>query len=141
MLNLIINTILPGDSTLNLPPASEINFDSYIKTYDKQELINEFLNLTSHLSLSKFSCEFAKLSNIDRLRVLEACKSTNIRLFVDFITNLFRAYYTNFQVLNSIQSGSVPPFPEGNYLENDDWEILGPVFERGKIYRTINTDV
>jgi hypothetical protein len=45
------------------------------------------------------------------------------------------------QVLNSIQSGSVPPFPEGNYLENDDWEILGPVFERGKIYRTINTDV
>jgi len=27
--------------------------------------------------------------------------------------------------------GSTPPFPQGNILDEDDWEILEPVLERG----------
>ena len=141
MLNLIIDTILPGDRTLNLPPASKINLDIYVNSYSKQDLMSEFLNLTNKVCLDKFASNFSELSDIDRLKVLEACKSANIRLFVDFITNLFRAYYTNVKVLEGINSGSIPPFPSGNILENDDWEILEPVFERGRIYRSINPEV
>ena len=141
MLNLIIDTILPGDRTLNLPPASQINLDIYVNSYSKQDLLSEFLNLTYKVCLDKFASNFSELSDIDRLKALEACKSANIRLFVDFITNLFRAYYTNAKVLESINSGSIPPFPSGNILENDDWEILEPVFERGRIYRSINPEV
>ena len=141
MLNLIIDTILPGDRTLNLPPASQINLDIYVNSYSKQDLLSEFLNLTNKVCLDKFASNFSELSDIDRLKALEACKSANIRLFVDFITNLFRAYYTNAKVLEGINSGSIPPFPSGNILENDDWEILEPVFERGRIYRSINPEV
>ena len=141
MLNLIIDTILPGDRTLNLPPASKINLDIYVNRYSKQDLMSEFLNLTNKVCLDKFASNFSELSDIDRLKALEACRSANIRLFVDFITNLFRAYYTNSKVLEGINSGSIPPFPSGNILENDDWEILEPVFERGRIYRSINPEV
>jgi len=141
MLNLIIDTILPGDRTLNLPPASKINLDIYVNSYSKQDLMSEFLNLTNKVCLDKFASNFSELSDIDRLKALEACRSANIRLFVDFITNLFRAYYTNVKVLEGINSGSIPPFPSGNILENDDWEILEPVFERGRIYRSINPEV
>ena len=141
MLNLIIDTILPGDRNLNLPPASQINLNMYVNRYSKQNLMSEFLNLINKVCLEKFASNFSELSDIDRLRALEACKSANIRLFVDFITNLFRAYYTNAKVLEAINSGSTPPFPVGNVLEDDDWEILEPVFERGIVYRSINPKV
>ncbi len=140
MINLIIDTILPGDFSLNMPAASQIGFSSYINTYRKQGLIDEFLNLTNQVCLDKFVVTFSELSNEDRLKALEAIKAADIRLFVDFITNLFRAYYTNSKVLEAINSGSIPPFPVGNLLENDNWEILEPVFERGRIYKSINSD-
>lgn len=138
MVNLIIDTILPGDRSLNMPPASQIDFNSYMDRYGKQKLMDEFLNLTNQVCLDKFVVNFSELSNIERLKALEVIKSSNIRLFVEFITNLFRAYYINPKVLEAINSGSIPPFPAGNLLENDDWEILEPVFERGRIYRPIN---
>lgn len=140
MVNLIIDAILPGDLSLNMPAASQIIFSGCINTYSKQELVDKFLNLTNQVCLDKFAVNFSQLSNGDRLKALEATKSANIRLFIDFITNLFRAYYTNPKVLEAINSGSIPPFPAGNLLENDDWEILEPVFERGRIYRSINSD-
>lgn len=136
MLNLIIDTILPGDSALNLPPASQINFDGYVANYSRQELIDEFLNMISQICLKKFAENFSELSGTDRLRVLQACRNENIRLFLDFITNLFRAYYTNSMVLEEINSGSIPPYPVGNFLPTDNWEILEPVFERGRMYRS-----
>lgn len=140
MVNLIIDVILPGDLSLNMPAASQINFSNYINTYGKQRLMDEFLNLTNKVCLDKFVVNFSELSKVDRLKALEATKDANIRLFVEFITNLFRAYYTNQKVLEAINSGSIPPFPVGNLLENDDWKILEPVFERGRIYRFINSD-
>jgi len=141
MLNLIIDTILPGDCSLNLPPASQINLNIYVNRYNKQSLMDEFFNLINKVCLDNFGSNFSELSNDKRLKALEACKSANVRLFVDFITNVFRAYYTNPRVLEAINSGSIPPFPIGNALENDDWEILEPVFERGIIYRSINPKV
>ena len=140
MVNLIIDVILPGDLSLNMPAASQINFSSYIHTYGKQGLMDEFVNLTNQVCLNKFAVNFSELSDLDRLKAIEWSKDANIRLFMDFITNLFRAYYTNPRVLEAIHSGSTPPFPVGNLLENDDWEILEPVFERGTIYRSINPD-
>ena len=138
MLNLIIDTILPGDSALNLPPASQINFDGYVANYSRQELVDQFLNMTSQICLKKFAENFSELSSTDRLKVLQACRNENIRLFLDFITNLFRAYYTNSMVLEEINSGSIPPYPVGNFLPTDNWEILEPVFERGRMYRSTN---
>ena len=67
MLNLIIDTILPGDHTLNLPPASQINLEIYVNNYSKQELLSEFLNLTNKVCLDKFASNFSELSDVDRL--------------------------------------------------------------------------
>lgn len=141
MLDLIIDTVLPGDHSLHLPPASKINFDGYVNSLGKQDLIGEFLNLTNQVCLDKFASNFSELSDVNRLKALDVCKSTNIRLFVEFITNLFKAYYTNPKVLQAIHSGSIPPFPSGNTLENDDWGILESVFERGIIYRSIDSEI
>lgn len=138
MLSLIIDTVLPGDEFLKLPPASAIGLDIYIDSPGKQVQIDELQSLVNKVCLDKFAKTFTELVGEDRLRVLEACKRENVRLFVDFITNLFRVYYTNAEVLRAIHSGSTPPFPVGNSLEADDWGILEPVFERGRVYRPVN---
>jgi hypothetical protein len=36
-----------------------------------------------------------------------------------------------------IGAGSVPPFPQGNPIEVDDWMILEQVYERGQVYRDV----
>lgn len=137
MISLVIDTILPGDATLGLPPASETYFDKYVKTYSKYNLLEQFLGLLQRVSKDRFENTFEELSSADQLNAINACKNVDVRLFADFVTNLFRAYYSDYRVLQIIGSGSIPPFPEGNVLEGDDWDILESVYERGKIYRPV----
>ena len=67
-------------------------------------------------------------------------KLKNVRLFSDFLKNVFRFYYSDIKVLTLINVGSSPPFPEGNIIEEDDWTMLIPVYERGSIYREFDDD-
>lgn len=140
MIDIVISTILPGDTALGMPSASEIDFNEYIAKTSKHGLLEEFEELVQKISKDRLGDRFEMLSNEDRLKAINACKSVNVRLFVDFVTNLFRAYYSDSKVLQIIGSGSIPPFPEGNALPSDDWEILECVYERNKIYRPVKTN-
>ena len=88
----------------------------------------------------KFSKDFRELNETQRISVLAASKLEDIRLFSAFLEHCFRAYYSDKRVLSILKVGSSPPFPEGNVLEEDDWTILMPVYERGSIYREFDED-
>lgn len=140
MLNLIIDTVLPGNQSLKLPPASNTKFYEIVRGTNKWQFVDEFVDLVSKITKEKFNSEFSLLSTDDRLKIIESVKRLNVRLFVNFITILFEIYYTDEMVLRVINSGSIPPFPNGSHLESDDWTILEPVFLRGKIYKSINPE-
>lgn len=138
MIDLVLDTIIPGDASLGMPAASVIDFEAYQLRYQLQRLVDDFLAELSTLSLDKYGVEFIKLTEEQRLSTINSCRTKNIRLFTTFLTHCFRAYYSDRSILDCLSAGSVPPFPIGNVLEQDDWTLLEPVYERGPIYRSVH---
>ena len=140
MINKILDTFIPGDYKLGMPPASKVDFNAYQLEHGIEQIVIDFLSELTKISLDTFAKEFKELDEEQRLHVLGSCKLKNIRLFSTFLKHCFQAYYSDKGVLSILQVGSSPPFPEGNVLEEDDWSILVPVYERGSIYRTFDED-
>ena len=123
-----------------MPPASKVDFNAYQNEHGIQQIVIAFLSELTKISLDTFAKEFKELDEEQRVHVLDSCKLINIRLFSTFLKHCFQAYYSDKGVLSILQVGSSPPFPEGNVLEEDDWNILVPVYERGSIYSTFDKD-
>lgn len=137
-LQLIIDTMLPGDPSLGMPSASEIGVDTCLKQKGLECLVNDFITMVDEVSAQKHGHCLGQLQPEQRLQVINACKLVNVRLFSEMLSQLLRAYYTNPRVLVAVGAGSVPPFPGGNALGSDDWSVLEPVFLRGPIYREVS---
>jgi len=137
MLNSILETIIPAEPERGLPSAAEIGFMTYCRQYALQGLSATFCAQVEATTQQELGEDFRTLDEDARLRVLNLCRSRDIRLFSSFITHVFRAYYSHLDVLARIGSGAVPPFPQGNSLASDDWTILEPVFQRGAMYRKV----
>lgn len=135
MLPAIINTMLPGDVSLGMPPASDAGVQSYFAQHGLAALIDDFTQLLEGVALAKCGQAFLSLDVDARLQAINACKLANVRLFSAFLTHVLRAYYTAPEILRLIGAGSVPPFPSGNELVQDDWSMLEVVYERGQVYR------
>jgi hypothetical protein len=135
MINIVLDSIIPGDRELKMPPASTIDFKIYTIKYGIENIVNAFIIELKKISIKKFDGEFNTLDELQKNIVLKEIKFKNIRLFTEFIKHVFRAYYSDKQVLSTLNVGASPPFPKGNTTEEDDWTILMPVYERGKIYR------
>jgi hypothetical protein len=131
----IIDTMLPGDASMGMPPASEAGVASYFAQNRLEQLVADFTQLLENVALAKCGQTFLNLDPAARLQSINACKVPNVRLFSAFLTQVLRAYYTAPSVLRLIDAGSVPPFPTGNDLAQDDWSTLEAVFERGQVYR------
>ena len=138
MIKLVLDTFIPGDADLGMPSASQIDFEAYQLKYQTHKLVDEFLAELTLLSQSKYGNNFVELDEEKRLAAVNSCKAKNIRLFVAFLTNCFRAYYSDKIVLSCLAVGAVPPYPIGNMLKPDDWSQLEPVYERGPIYRVVH---
>ena len=136
-LHFIIDAMLPGDPELGMPSASTIDFDAYLARHDLFEIAHEFMTMLDKVCSDKFSLSFIDLDAAQKIQSINACKLVNVRVFSSLVWHLLRAYYTSPGVLIRIGAGSIPPFPQGNSLVQDDWSILEPVYERGQVYREV----
>lgn len=140
MIKEVLDTLIPADTSLKMPSASEIDFHAYEEKYEIKEITIDFLDELTKASTVSFSKFFIDLNKDQRKEVLNMVKFKNIRLFSIFLEHVFKAYYSDISVLSSLEVGSLPPFPEGNIIEDDDWSILMPVYERGTIYREVDNN-
>jgi len=141
MIEEVLDAIIPGDVKLSMPPASEINFQAYEIRHQIRKIVKDFLFELTKSSNDQFSKKFADLDEGQKIKALNQFKLQNIRLFSVFLKHVFRAYYSDISVLSILKVGSLPPFPDGNLInEDDDWTILLPVYERGSIYRKLDDD-
>ena len=132
----ILDAFIPADSELGMPSAADLDFAGYAARHGIGALTVALENLVEDLARSQHGEPFEALDEGCRLQVLQAARSRDFRGFSDFVTHLFRAYYSDRKVLSRLGAGAVPPFHEGNALEADDWSLLEPVYDRGPIYRT-----
>lgn len=129
MMNAFLDAILPGDDGLGLPQASLVV--TVLADWD------QYATVLDDLARDAGAKGFAALDAPSRLAVVEKSRRKQARLANGVIVAALKAYYTDQQVLRALGAGAVPPFPDGNFLEDDDWSILEPVFERGPIWREV----
>jgi hypothetical protein len=135
MIELVLDTMLPGDPVLGVPGASAIDFEGYQLRHCLTQQVDAFLDMLARVALERYQQPFEALDATGRLAAINACKLADVRVFSAFVTHAMRAYYTDRNVLHAISAGPVPPFPTGAELPADDWTILEPVYERGPIWR------
>ena len=120
MLKTLLDTLIPGDNQLNMPSASLIDFNAYQTKYGINNLVIDLLLEITKISEEQFSKNFMDLNGEQRIKVLNKLKLKDIRLFSNFLEHVFKAYYSDKRVLSLIGSGSLPPFPDGNFIDEDD---------------------
>ena len=135
MIELVLDTLLPGDPAFGMPPASTLDFEGYQLRHRVTDQVDAFLDMLARVARGKFGAPFDQLESSQRLAAINACKLADVRLFSAFVTHVMRAYYTERRVLGQLAVGAVPPFPAGNEIAADDWTILEPVYLRGQIWR------
>jgi hypothetical protein len=135
MIELVLDTLLPGDAALDMPRASTLDFEGYQLRHRVTDQVDAFLDMLAKVARDKFGEPFESLDSTKRLAAINACKLVDVRLFSVFVTHVMRAYYSERRVLTQLSAGAVPPFPAGNQLAADDWTILEPVYLRGRIWR------
>tara|TARA_B100000795_G_scaffold269117_1_gene257620 strand:+ start:2342 stop:2764 length:423 start_codon:yes stop_codon:yes gene_type:complete len=140
MISVILDMLIPADDALGMPPASSLDFNEYITKYKIEKIVLDFLSELIKISIDEFSQDFKELNEEQREVVLNKTKLKDIRLFTTFVKHSFKAYYSDKRVLSLLDIGSSPPFPVGNVLEDDEWSILMPVYERGSFYRKFDED-
>ncbi|MFM0480734.1 hypothetical protein PQQ81_09410 [Paraburkholderia strydomiana] len=135
MIELVLDTMLPGDAALGMPRASTLDFEGYQLRHRVTDQVDAFLKMLANVAHEKFGQSFDALDAGQRLAAINGCKLVDVRLFSAFVTHVMRAYYTERRVLAQLSVGAVPPFPAGNEIAADDWTILEPVYLRGQIWR------
>lgn len=134
-LKTVIDAMLPGDSVMGMPCASAIDFEIYLKQHNLNQLSFDFIQMLDKVCEEKRGMAFVDLDEAQKMQAINSCKLVDVRVFSAMVSHLLKAYYTAPSVLMKIKSGSVPPFPNGNSIEEDDWSILEPVYERGQVFR------
>lgn len=89
---------------------------------------------TKFVESSKVICNKISLNQIKDEEDLTLFKKAHFRDFSVFVNMVLILYYSNINVLSKLEVGSVPPFPEGNFVKEGDIYLLEQVFLKEKIY-------
>ncbi len=122
-LNSILKLIIPSGNE-GMPDAGLI----------LSSIVADNPNHTKFIESSKVICNKISLNQINNEEDLTLFKKANFRDFSVFVNLVLIIYYSNINVLSKLEVGSVPPFPEGNFVKEGDIYLLEQVFLKEKIY-------
>ena len=75
------------------------------------------------------------VEEVENQEQLDLLKKNNFRDFSNFVNSFLILYYSNLEVLKKLNIGSIPPFPDGNFVKEGDIYLLEQVFLKEKIYK------
>lgn len=136
-IELLLDSVLPGDETLGLPSASQADVYSFLQMYGHLPMIIAYIEILNNIAQQKYQTSWENLELVCHLQCVELSLRSNVQLANKAICQLLRSYYSSESVLVQLNVGSVPPFPIGNVLKDNNWELLEYVFDRGPIYRIV----
>ena len=133
-INAFLDEIIPASDLFGMPNASNTNFLSFIQKRNLADRIEDFLRELNFFSKEKYGLQFNFLDSLQRSDVISLIKRKRAHLFFEVITYVANCYYEDANVLRALGL-NYTLFPEGAYLQEGDFELLEPVYERGIIYR------
>ena len=112
-------------------PTSESGMPESIIVLDNLEKSNNIH--FKFIEICKILC--TKVEQVENQEQLDLLKKNNFRDFSNFVNSFLILYYSNLKVLKKLNVGSIPPFPDGNFVKEGDIYLLEQVFLKEKIYK------
>lgn len=112
-------------------PTSESGMPESIIVLDNLEKSNNIH--FKFIEICKILC--TKVEQVENQEQLDLLKKNNFRDFSNFVNSFLIIYYSNLEVLKKLNVGSIPPFPDGNFVKEGDIYLLEQVFLKEKIYK------
>tara|TARA_B100000524_G_scaffold102649_1_gene49300 strand:+ start:83 stop:517 length:435 start_codon:yes stop_codon:yes gene_type:complete len=134
---ILLDSIIPPNSKIGIDGASSIDLEKILGNKKYKIISDKFFELILETS-NKNNIKDLELLSIENLGVIiQKTKIKNFRFFNEIASIISEFYYLDNKNREALNLKTLPPFPEGNIIEDIDLTILEPVFNRGKIYRKI----
>lgn len=136
----LADLVIPPDPAGRLPAASAAGLSEYFNAGDVLDSLREGAGHLMAASLEAHGRAFAELDKADQIALADAAKRRQFRFISAVVHHVVQGYYRNDRVLAALGLEVRPPFPLGNSVEEGDFGLLEPVYDRGIRYRPMRMD-
>jgi hypothetical protein len=136
-LNAIFEELIPRSICRRMPGLVELGAAKALFERAENGWLISQLYTINQLSNDTFIVEFKELTKDERKKFI----SQNQTLWNEFISRIRSQvlifYFQNPSVIEALGLEFRPPFPGGYNVSQGDWDLLEPVYIRGKIYKDV----
>lgn len=132
--------MIPADRERGLPSGSSVGFLEFLILEKKDALVLEHAVIIENAARVHTGQSLREMPDPMFQELLRTARSElepSIRIVGP---ELLKAYYTHPAVREAIGVGSGAPFPRGYSVYAGELELLEPVFERGPIFRNVDSE-
>ena len=135
MKELFFSTILPGDTDLGLKALTLQQVDEFLIKHHRDIDWDLWFSIIESIANKVYGKSFTELDQDERMKSIEMAQRKNFRMATNIIVTCLEIYYTNPDVLVAIGASPTLPYEQGEMTDDDNWDILDPVSQRGQIFR------
>lgn len=135
----LVSLMIPADEARGLPDGSKVSVGEFLKSEGIYEQLLAHLDELGHQITAVTGLNLIELTQSQFDGLLKEQKKIIEPIVKQIGPVLLKAYYTNPIVQKRIGVGDKPPFPDGKIVHEGNLELLEPVFNRGPIYRSIES--
>ena len=133
--SILLDTIIPPNLEIGIKGGSSIDLEEILGTKEYTIITDKFSSLIIETANENHIRDLELLSIENLQKIIQKTKIKNFRFFNYIASLITEFYYLNKENRQALNLKTLPPFPEGNIIDDIDLTILEPVFNRGKIYR------
>jgi hypothetical protein len=133
--SILLDTIIPPNLEFGIKGGSSIDLEEILGTKEYTIITDKFSSLIIETANENHIRDLELLSIENLQKIIQKTKIKNFRFFNHIASLITEFYYLNKKNRQALNLKTLPPFPEGNIIDDIDLTILEPVFNRGKIYR------
>ncbi len=122
----VLDTLVPASEDGQMPSATEVDFDQYLRT--QGEIALPLIEAV----LEQLDNTFAEQSLEERCAQLQAYSEADPLNFQQVLTHVYDAYYQDDRVRVAIGMIKGPVFPQGNEVMAGDLSLLDPVINNSE---------
>ena len=137
VLAIVLDLIIPASEDGRRPSAADVDVLGYIRETESHTLDGLRAEL-DQLDAEAFESQgeaFASLDPATRKALVDAVREREPHFLRALAMQTVTCYYRDDRVLEAIDVGARPPFPQGYEVPSGDLSLLEPVRRRGQVYR------
>lgn len=139
-LNVLMELLIPASADGRMPSAVSLALFADITSLPVKDraLLDAGLSMLDERSRSQYGAAFAKLTDPDASKLVDAFRSEKSLFVQTFTLHTVARYLQHDQVMPLIGLEARPPWPKGHTVTQGDWSLIDVVRKRPKIYRQVS---